>query len=144
MKKMKLSNTVRRLEDTSWLAQIIKDKMDVESEKMGLYPSGRWYNLHTLHIIVNEADNPDNHNIYYDNYDGKRQIIICDIPSLVLKYGTDYDKEGMQNRLRGLAESCKDDDGMYLVSVLTTNDLNSAKIKDVSELLYAVTNGVVQ
>jgi hypothetical protein len=42
----------------------------------------------------------------------------------------------MQNSLRGLAERYKDDDGNYIVSVLTTHDLNSAIIKDVSELLF--------
>jgi hypothetical protein len=132
MKKLKTSNTVRKLEDTSWLAQIIQDKMEVEFDKNG--SSIRWHCLHTLHIIVNEADNPENDKIYYDNYNGKSQIIICEIPSL-MKYGIDFDTVGMQNKLRGLAERYSDDDGMYLVSVLTTNDLNSATIKDVSELL---------
>lgn len=128
-----MKNTTRKLEDTSWLAQIINDKMEVEFDKNGA--SIRWHCLHTLHIIVNEADDPNNHNIYYDNYDYKRQIIICDIPSL-MKHGADFDKEGIQCKLRGLAERYTDDDGMYLVSVLTTNDLNSAKIKDISELLF--------
>lgn len=132
---MKMSNKIRKLEDTSWLAQIIKDKMDVESEKMGLYPSIRWNCLHTLHIIVNEADDTNNEKIYYDNYNGKRAIIISDIPSLI-KYGTDFDKYGMQCKLRGLAERYTDDDGQYIVSVMTTNDLNSAMIKDIEELMY--------
>jgi hypothetical protein len=39
-------------------------------------------------------------------------------------------------KLRGLAERYKDDNGQYIVCVLTTHDLNSATIKDVSELLY--------
>lgn len=138
MRKSKISNTARKLEDTSWLAQIIKDKMDVESEKMGLYPSSRWFCLHTLHIIVNEADDPNNHKIYYDDYNGKRSIVICEIPSLALKHGLDFDVNGMQCKLRGLAERYKDDDGMYIISVLTTNDLNSATIKDISELLYVM------
>jgi hypothetical protein len=42
----------------------------------------------------------------------------------------------MQNKLRGLAERYKDDEGMYLVSVLTTHDLNSCIIKDLGELIY--------
>jgi hypothetical protein len=123
----------RKLEETSWLAQTIVDKMEVESNKNGY--TARWHCLHTLKIIVNEADNPENKNIYYDRVDGKRQIVICDIPSL-MKHGYDYSREGMQNKLRGLAERYKDDDGMYLVSVLTTHDLNSAIIKDLEELMY--------
>lgn len=125
----------RKLEDTSWLAQIVADRMEVESEKMGLYPSSRWHCLHTLHIIVNEADDPENPNIYYANDNHKRSIIICEIPSL-MKHGTDFDTYGMQCKLRGLAERYKDDEGQYIVSVLTTNDLNSATIKDIEELLY--------
>lgn len=125
--------TPRKLEDTSWLAQIIKDKMEIEFDKNGA--SIRWHCLHTLHIIVNEADDLDNQSIYYDTYNGQRAIIICEIPSL-MKHGTDFDKEGMRCKLRGLAERYKDDDGMYLVHVLTTNDLNSATIQDVSELMY--------
>ena len=88
-----------------------------------------------LHIIINEADDINNENIFYDNVDNKRQIIIRDIPSL-MKYGTDFDREGMQAKLRGLAERYKDDDGMYIVTVATTHDLNYAIIKDITELLH--------
>jgi len=102
--------TMRKLEDTSWLAQIIKDKMDAESEKMGSWASSRWHALHTLHIIINEADDQDNPNIYYDNYNGKRSIVICEIPSL-MKHGTDFDTNGMQCKLRGLAERYTDECG---------------------------------
>ncbi|MFA6071563.1 MAG: hypothetical protein WC810_23550 [Janthinobacterium sp.] len=130
--------STRKLEDTSWLAQVIKDKMDAESEKMGLWVSSRWNALNTLHIVVNEADDQTNDNIYYDTYNRKRSITICEIPSLTIKHGYDYDTEGMQCRLRGLAERYKDDDGMYIVSVLTTNDLNSATIKDLEELMFQI------
>ena len=129
---MKTTN-MRILTETSWLAQTIVDKMEVESNKNGY--TARWHCLHTLKIIVNEADNPENKNIHYDSLGGKRQIVICDIPSL-MKHGYNFDKEGMQSKLRGLAERYKDDDGMYLVSVLTTHDLNSATIKDLNELMY--------
>lgn len=129
MKKQK----TRKLEETSWLAQIIKDKMEVEFNKNG--SSNKWHCLHTLYIIVKEADNQENASIYYDNYDGKRQIIISEIPSM-MKYGTNFDTCGMQSKLRGLAERYTDDDGNYIVHVLTTHDLNSATIKDVSELMY--------
>jgi hypothetical protein len=123
----------RKLEESSWLAQTLQDRMDEEMDANGA--TIRWHCLHTLKVIVNEADDPGNPSIYYDNSDGKRQIVICDIPSLT-KHGTDFDREGMQAKLRGLAERYKDDDGQYLVSVLTTHDLNSATIKDLSELLY--------
>jgi|GEM_PF-2564528 len=129
----KKKQTTRKLEDTSWLAQIIQDNMDVEFNKNGGSP--RWHCLNTLHIIVNEADDQANDTIYYDTYNGKRSIIICEIPSL-MKHGYDFDTNGMQCKLRGLAESYTDDDGQYIVSVLTTHDLNSATIKDISELMY--------
>ena len=123
--------TTRKLEDTSWLAQTIQDKMDVEFGKNE--GSSRWHCLQTLHVIVNEADDEDNLNIYYG--DRKRSIVICEIPSL-MKHGTDFDRYGMQCKLSGLASRYMDDDGQYLVSVLTTHDLNSATVKDISELMY--------
>lgn len=132
---MMKKQTVRKLEDTSWLAQIIKDSMDVEFEKNN-YVTSRWNCLHTLHIVVNEADDPENHEIYYDNQAGKRRIIICDIPSLAAKHGSNFDKEGMQCKLYGISARYTADDGSYLVSVLTTHDLNSATINDISELMY--------
>ena len=100
--------------------------MDVEFEK-DLFTTSRWNCCILLHIIVNEADDPNNPNIYYDNYNGKRLIIICDIPSLALKHGLDFSKEGMQNKLRGLAERYTDDDGQYLVSVLNNKRLKQRK-----------------
>ena len=130
MKKIK----TRELTDTSWLAQSIKDRMDVEFDNNGA--TSRYNCLNTLHIIVNEADDPNSSNIYYDSYNGKRSIVICDIPSMVLEHGADFNREGMQNKLRGLAERYTDDDGQYLVSVLTTHDLNSAMINDLSELMF--------
>lgn len=129
-----ISNKIRKLEDTSWLAQSIKDKMDVEFETNGI--TSRWNCLHVLHIIVNQADDLNNENIFYEN----RQIIIRDIPSLTCEYGFDFNREGMQSKLRGLAERYKDEDGHYLVSVLTTHDLNSAKINDISELMYQLSS----
>lgn len=130
MKKIK----TRELTDTSWLAQSIKDRMEVEFDNNGT--TSRYNCLHTLHIIVNAADDPNNENIYYDDYNGKRSIIIRDIPSMALEHGLDFNQEGMQNKLRGLAERYTDDDGQYLVSILTTHDLNSATINDISELMF--------
>lgn len=127
--------TARKLEETSWLAQIIADRMAVESDTNGL--TTKWHSLLTLLYIVREADDPENDRIYYANTNGQRQIIIGNIPSL-MKYGTDYSQDGMQAKLRGLAERYKDDDGNYIISVLTTHDLNSAIIKDVGELLHQI------
>jgi len=124
----------RKLTDSSWLAQILSDKMQAEFGKNG--NSIRYGCLHTLYCLIREADDTENHSIYYDNCNGKRQIIICEIPSLVSKWGTDFDKWGMQAKLRGLAERYTDDDGNYLVHVLTTHDLNSATVSDLSELVY--------
>lgn len=130
--------TTRRLEETSWLAQIISDRMDVEFSKNGA--SVKWNCLHVFKIIVNEADNKMD-GIFYvnDEQTHSRQIIIQNIPSL-MKYGTDFDKEHMQAKLRGLAERYTDDDGNYIVSVLTTHDLNSAVIKDISLLMDAISH----
>lgn len=132
MKKAKQIQ-IRKLEETSWLAQILADKMHLEWDKNRA--SVYWHSLQTLKIIINEADDDENNKIYYDN-STKRKVVICEIPSLIEKHGTDYSTYGMQCSLRGLAERYRDDDGLYIVSVLTTHDLNSAIINDLSELLY--------
>jgi hypothetical protein len=124
--------TTRKLEESSWLAQIIKDKMNIESEKMGAWASSYWNNLNTLLVMVREADNKENDNIYYDN----GGIVICNIPNLEIEYGTDFDTYGMQCKLRGMAERYKNDNGNYIVSVLTTNDLNSCTIKSIDDLMF--------
>jgi len=116
--------------NTSKLAEAIKDRMsreDVESSK--------WQSLLTFYLIVKEADDPENHDIYY-NKEYKRGIMIKKIPSLVEKEGTAFDSYGMQCRLLGLSEKYKDGYGDYLVNVLCTHDLNSAEIIDVNELWY--------
>jgi len=136
MKRSSKVTTARKLEETSWLAQIIQDKMDVESDTNG--HTRRWHNLHIFKIIVNAADDPENGTIYYDDYDGKRRIIICDIPSMIAKYGTDFSREGMRSKLLGLQASTTDDEGMYTVNLLITHDLNSATINDISDLLYRI------
>lgn len=128
MRKSKIQT--RRLEDTSYRAQHISDRMETEARENGFTPY--WNCLNTLHLIINEADNKDNNDIYYRG----RELIISDIPSMTLEYGSDYDKEGMQNKLRGLAESYKDFDGNYLVHVMTTLDLNNAWISDLDELMF--------
>jgi len=94
--------------------------------------------LNTLNVMIKEADDSSVHDIYYNTSQSIVSIIICDIPSLTLKYGTNYDRDGIQSKLRGLAENCKDDNGDYIVSVATTHDLNTAIIKDVNKLLKII------
>ncbi|HHX60326.1 MAG TPA: hypothetical protein GX707_06265 [Epulopiscium sp.] len=134
MGKSKISNAVRNLEDTSWMAQMIQDKMEIEFEENG--PSTRWHCLNIFHIITNEADDPENDRIYHKKSGHLKQIIICEIPDLSEKYGLDFDMNGMQCKLRGLAENYYDFHGNYLVSVVTTHDLNHASINDVNELMF--------
>jgi len=126
---------MRKLEETSWLAQHIRDRVDVEFDTYG-YATLRYKNLQTFKIFVNEADNPENETIYYHQRDGKRQIVICDIPSMMDKHGTDFCRYGMRNKLHTLQISTPDDEGMYTVIASLTHDLNSATINDISELLY--------
>ena len=125
----------RKLTDTSYLAMSIKDKMDIESLANGI--SYRWKNLLTLLLIVREADNAENGNIYYQNTNGKREIIIRKIQGMPDE-GTDYTTEGMRRKLTGLQESVRDENGNYILSVLTTHDLNSARINDLQELLIRI------
>lgn len=135
MKKVKLKK-----QKLSSLAQTIADKMRLESDNNGITNS--WKCLLILKIIVEEADDPNNSNIYYDQRDNHLSIIVCDIPSLT-KHGTDFDREGMRSKLLGLAERYKDDDGMYIVQMLITHDLNSCVIKDIDELLRQISSGRV-
>jgi len=121
----------RTLNESSWLAQSISDMMSAEFDARGVTP--KRFVLEVLKIIVNEADNNDNQAIYYQNTEGKLEIVVCDIPSMT-QYGSDFDREGMRSGLRGLAEKYKNDDG-YTVFVNTTHDLNSATI-NVSDLMY--------
>lgn len=106
--------------------------MRIESDSNGL--TIVWFSLLTLLIIVEEADDNDNENIFYDG----KSIIIRDIPSLT-KHGTDFCREGMRSRLLGLAARCTDENGMYIVHVLVTHDLNSCTIGDVQKLLSVIT-----
>jgi len=126
---------MQKLEDSSWLAQAIRDKMRLEFSRNG--NSGRYFSLLTAYVIVKEADDPENENIFYNYYQSKRRIIIRDIPSLSIKHGSDFSREGMRSKLLGLAERYKYDDGSYIVDVRITHDLNSAII-DISELIFAM------
>lgn len=120
----------RKLEESSGLAQALSDMMwSISSQmKAGDFYPPKWNSLLALKLIVNEADDPDNTRIYYENRYGKRFIIVGDIPSLAMKAGTDFDRDGMRSQLLGLATRY---DGVY---VNTTHDLNSATI-NVSDLM---------
>jgi hypothetical protein len=115
---MKKQST-RKLADTSWLAQVLADRMEVEFSKNG--QSGRWNALNVLHTVINMADNGS---AEYRNDNGKRQVIITN-PSYNLQCG-----------LLGLAARY----GSNLVYVLATHDLNSAEITDLSELVYQMSS----
>lgn len=123
----------RRLEESSLLAQSLVDMMECESCRSGY--SSRWLGLQTLKLMVNEADDEENQRIYYENRSGKRYIVVGDIPSLAIKEGTDFSREGMRSKLRGLAARY---DG---VDVLTTHDLNSAVI-NVSDVMDQMRSGL--
>lgn len=125
----------RELTESSYLAMSISDKASEEFSING--PSSRYQRLVTLLYIVNEADDPQNPDIYYQNYQGIRQIVIRNIPSL-FKHGLDFTRDKMRGRLYGLAETVKDVDGAYLVDVKITHDLNSAIITDLQMLLIRI------
>ena len=132
---------LRKIEETSWLAQEFADQAYVESERMEIfYPTARYFNMHMLKIIVNLADDPDNPNVYRENRDGKLWIIICDIPDLSVEEGSGYSRYGIRCKLSGIAESYKDQDGGYTVHVLQTHDLNSCTI-NVSDLMDSIRLG---
>lgn len=113
----------------------------IESAKMEFETNGnspRYSGLTILQMIVNEADDQENERIYYKTSGGKKQIVLCEVPDLSNKYGTDYNIEGVQSKLRGLAENYKNFDGSYLVSVVTTHDLNHAIINDINEMMFEI------
>ena len=116
--------TTRRLDETSWLAQAVADRMEVEYSKNG--KSAKWSALKTFKFIVNCADTNE-WSMAYDNDDRthNRLIVVPNIPY------------GMQPDFLGLAERYKDEDGNYTVRVLVTHDLNSAVI-NVSRLMDVI------
>lgn len=130
----RVKRSIRKLTESSWLAQSISDMMMVESDARGFTP--RWLCLQTLKYIVNEADDKCNPTIYYQNTRGDLEIVVRNIPSLT-QYGSDFTRAKMRNKLRGIAERYKDDNGNYTVLVNTTHDLNSALI-NVSKLMYQI------
>ena len=113
---------LRKLDETSWLAQSLKDRMEIEFDKNG--NSSRWICLQTTLDVVRLADS-DSNDAHYE--DGKKSIVVNNISS--------YD---LECRLLGLAAKCTDSDGNMLVHVLVTHDLNSATINSVSDLMFSL------
>ena len=128
---------IRKLDDTSWLAQIVKDRMDVEFDKSATSP--RWHCLNTLHIIVNEADDTDNHILKVDGRGKGRLAISVDNPANQTVTVTIY---GMH-----AATGAVGDVGTFLIgsfTVTATDDKGYETINDpfpwyLIQLAYAVT-----
>ena len=59
--------------------------------------------------------------------------VAAQIPNCSEPYGTDFDSHGMTCRLLGLAAKYPE-----LITVLTTHDLSSVKIADISALITAI------
>ncbi|HNT26434.1 MAG TPA: hypothetical protein PKM21_18855 [Anaerolineales bacterium] len=121
MKKAKIAT--RKLKETSWLAQTLVDKMEIEFSENG--ESAKWRAFKFLKYIVSCADTGE-WEMRYENIEKYnagliRQIIIPTIP-----YGMQSEFLGMQARYEDV------------ISVLVTHDLNSATIKDISRLMDAM------
>lgn len=106
----------------------LQDVATLEFKENG-YPTKKYIEVTTIKMLMEEALG-DNQNIYIDG----KKMEICKIPSLVLKYGTDFDREGIASRLRGLQINY----GEELISVCTTLDLNHATIHDIKDLLFEI------
>ena len=114
----------RNLEETSWLAQALRDSIDAGQGG----DDGKTACLITLYQLVRLADSGNG--ARYETHRGKRQIIVSQIP------------HKLQNALLGLSARYPGGEGGPLVSVLVTHDLNSAVINDLSELVFQVRCGV--
>lgn len=98
--------------------------------------------LNALGYILEEAENADNERVYFTTVnighgDRNKGIIIQDISALngmTDKLGGEFMPENM---LRGMQAATQDESG-YCMSVLTTNDLYSATIDDLSELVFRI------
>ena len=118
---------LRKLEETSWLAQIVRDRMAACNDS-GNITKASMYSV--LLSVIHEAENPEAEDVYFDTYGGRRGIIICRLRSM-----DGCEREYLERVLRGIGERYKDVDGDYIVSVVTTHDLNHAYIKSISGLL---------
>ena len=103
---MKQTST-RKLEETSWLAQSIYDRMENADQETAKYKG-----LSLLKFLVNNADNPGNTwGIRYEKNDrtGEIEIWVKEIPY------------GMQPDFLGISSRYKDDEGMNILEVLVTH-----------------------
>ena len=96
--------------------------------------------LIALAYIISQAESDTNEQVYFTksaNWDLNKGIVIENINALYgmsIELGTDFIAE---YTLRGMQSVTQNKDG-YCMSVLTTLDLNSATIHDLSELVYRI------
>lgn len=99
--------------------------------------------LNALSFVIKQAENPENEQVYFTTVnighgDRNKGIVIKDISALwgmQAELGSDFHPERM---LRGIEAITQDPYDGYCMSVLTTHDLYSATIDDLSELLYRI------
>ena len=97
--------------------------------------------LNALSYIIKQAENSENEEVYFTTVnighgDRNKGIIICDINALNgmrWELGSDFNPEYILLGMQAVTQ----DDG-YCMSVLVTNDLYSASIDDLSELVYRI------
>ena len=98
--------------------------------------------LSALAYILQCAEDEENEKVWFTTCDighgpMKRGVVISDINALDWmrhELGTDFEPEFV---LRGMQAATQDKDG-YCMAVLTTHDLNSASIDNISELVYRI------
>lgn len=98
--------------------------------------------LNALAYIIREAENPNNEKVFFTTVDighgeMKDGVIIQDINALCgmsWELGSDFNPEYMLNGMQAVTQ---DADG-YCMSVCTTNDLYSAKIHNLDELVCRI------
>lgn len=98
--------------------------------------------LNALSFIIKQAESEGNDRVYFTTKNighgnMNQGIVIQDISALwEMRYelGSDFNPEYMLN---GMQAATQDRDG-YCMSVLTTHDLNSATIDNISELIYRI------
>lgn len=107
-----------------------------EQYESGRYTQGKL--LNALGYIVEVAESENKRVYFAEGLHGERKgIIICDINELCgmqSKLGTDFNPEYMLNGMQAVTQ----DENGYCMSVLTTHDLYSAEIPDISEVVYRI------
>ena len=100
------------------LVEYLQDRANEEFNR----DRNKYNALITLKALTEEAENPNNPEIYF--MDGRKTLNATEIPSFTLTYGTDFCKEGMRNKLLCIKENYRDEDGNYLMQVGVTLDLD--------------------